>query len=145
MDKYLIALAHAKELGPVSLNRLLNRFGTAKNIWEASVLDLKAVNLPEKAINEFDRQRRLLNPDGVMEALVSEKIKTVSLFEEGYPRLLKEIYAPPLVLFYQGSLEAFNPKHSLAVVGSRHISNYARTIMPNLLAEVLKQEVAIVF
>src|SRR3989344_8804402 len=116
MDKYLITLAHAKELGPVSLNRLLNRFGTAKNIWEASVLDLKAVNLPEKAINEFDRQRRLLNPDGVMEALVSEKIKTVSLFEEGYPRLLKEIYAPPLVLFYQGSLEAFNPKHSLAVV-----------------------------
>jgi len=144
MDKYLIALAYLKELGPVSLKKLLNYFGTAQNIWQASEGQLKALNLTDKLVGELVKQRRLLEPDRIIQELAKEKIKTVSLFEPGYPKLLKEIYTPPLVLFYRGNPAAFNSNYSLAVVGSRKISNYARTIMPELLAKVIKQKVVIV-
>lgn len=55
-----------------------------------------------------------------------------------YPRLLKEIHRPPVVLYVKGQIDALN-RLSLAVVGTRHPTPYGKTNAHNFscqLAEV---------
>jgi len=144
MDKYLIALTYLKEIGPVTLKRLLNHFTCAQTIWQASVADLKSINLPQKIITNLISGRQKINPDKIIDDLIRQNIKTVSISEKNYPKLLKETYAPPLVLFYRGNVNAFNTNYPLAVIGSRKISAYAKTVMPQLLEEVIRKEVTII-
>lgn len=51
--------------------------------------------------------------------------KIVSLEDEAYPTLLKEISNPPLALFIKGELD-LNARPVIAIVGTRHVTNYGR-------------------
>lgn len=62
-------------------------------------------------------------------------VKLLTYFDEKYPFLLKQIYHPPLVLFYKGNLELLQ-KNIIAVVGTRSpspISLFACSFLPNFL------------
>lgn len=48
-------------------------------------------------------------------------IKKVTVYDENYPKLLKQIYDPPKVLYYIGNLECLNQK-TIAVVGTRKMT-----------------------
>ncbi len=56
---------------------------------------------------------------------MSEKIKTVSIDDEDYPRRLKEIKNPPKVLYYKGNLSAAS-KPCFGIVGTRRFSVYGK-------------------
>lgn len=51
----------------------------------------------------------------------------VTLFDEQYPKMLREISSPPLVLFVSGNVECID-KWQLAIVGSRNSSPTGREI-----------------
>jgi len=144
MDKYLIALSEINGLGQVTLKKLIDLFGSAQNIWQAKAADLKNFQLPEKIIKIIINERLKLNPDKIVEQIIKEQIKTTDFFEPAYPKLLKEIYAPPMVLFYRGDLKILNQQKTLAVVGSRKISPYVQTVLPNLLNLVIQSGVIII-
>ncbi|CAK1221605.1 Predicted Rossmann fold nucleotide-binding protein DprA/Smf involved in DNA uptake (Smf) [Fructobacillus cardui] len=67
----------------------------------------------------------------------------LTYFDDHYPKHLKEIYQPPLVLFYQGDLRAL-ALPSLAVVGARAASSYGLTALRQLLPDVIKTGIGIV-
>lgn len=60
-----------------------------------------------------------------------------------YPQNLREIYDPPLVLYYQGNLELLKYP-SLAVVGARNVSPYGKQVIENILPGVISSQVVIV-
>ncbi|WP_225438806.1 DNA-processing protein DprA, partial [Ligilactobacillus salivarius] len=60
-----------------------------------------------------------------------------TIFDEDYPALLKEIYNPPLVFFYNGNFSLLNAP-TLAIVGARKHSPYAKEVLKKLLPDVLK-------
>ncbi|MCB5233774.1 MAG: DNA-processing protein DprA [Candidatus Cloacimonetes bacterium] len=70
------------------------------------------------------------------------KINTLSYHE--YPARLKNIYAPPIILYYRGDLSAFEAKKHLAVVGTRKTSTYGREISAKIIAPICRQKVCIV-
>ena len=51
-------------------------------------------------------------------------MKYISIYDAAYPRLLKEIYDPPFILFYKGNIELLQHTHFLGVVGSRQSTAY---------------------
>ena len=57
----------------------------------------------------------------IIQATAVCKSEIICFDDVSYPKLLKEIYDPPLVLFIQGNVELLNA-HQLAVVGSRSAS-----------------------
>lgn len=62
-------------------------------------------------------------------------VKILTYFDEHYPTLLKQIYHPPLVLFYKGNLELLQ-RNIIAVVGTRApspVSISACELLPNFL------------
>jgi len=144
MDKYLLALSEIEGVGPRTLKKLLAFFDSGEACFKASFLDLKNSGLSEKATESFAKQAKLIDPDKLANQLIKENIKATNIFEDDYPALLKEIYDPPIVLYYLGDLTASHQQPLLAVVGSRKISNYGQTVMPELLADVIKQKAVIV-
>lgn len=45
--------------------------------------------------------------------------------DKAYPRLLKEIHRPPVILYIQGQLDAITPQ-TIAIVGTRHPTPYGK-------------------
>lgn len=143
MDKYLVALSYLDNLGPITLEKILE-FYKPKEVWNASFFDFKKIGLSENIAQSIVNQREKINPDKIVEQIEKEKIKVITIYDKTYPKLLKEIYAPPIVLYYRGDPTILSDQYLLAVVGSRKISNYAQIIMPNLLGPVIKNQVIIV-
>ncbi|WP_125572906.1 DNA-processing protein DprA [Levilactobacillus huananensis] len=67
----------------------------------------------------------------------------LTIVDQAYPPQLKEIYTPPVALFFQGDLRNLQGPQ-LAVVGSRHPTTYALTAMRLLLPTVVEANVCLV-
>lgn len=61
-----------------------------------------------------------------------------------YPARLREIFAPPLLLYIRGDLEAVLQQKSLAVVGTRKPSVYGREMCRKLIAPLCGKKVSII-
>lgn len=66
-----------------------------------------------------------------------------TIIDRNYPKALKEIYHPPVVLYFQGDFELAN-EPALGVVGSRVHSPYAEDSLKLLLPDVINQGIVIV-
>lgn len=63
--------------------------------------------------------------------------------DDSYPQRLREIFEPPLVLFYEGQLAALRLP-SLSVVGTRSATAYGLNSLRHLLPPVIQSSIAIV-
>jgi DNA processing protein len=64
-------------------------------------------------------------------------------YQDGaYPSLLKEIYDPPLVLFYQGNINLLN-EQQVAIVGSRFSSAQGREVASTFAHDLTRQGLTI--
>ncbi|QEA58430.1 DNA-protecting protein DprA [Leuconostoc koreense] len=64
-------------------------------------------------------------------------------FDDCYPIQLKEIFDPPLILFYEGNVSALKLPN-LAVVGTRTATSYGLSCLRSLLPNVINRGTAIV-
>lgn len=74
-----------------------------------------------------------------MERYRALNISWVYLFADDYPVLLREIYCPPLVLFYQGDYSILSDYIGLGVVGARLASAYGLAVVNQLIPELIEQ------
>lgn len=70
-------------------------------------------------------------------------IKCVSFWDEKFPRSLREIADPPVVIYYQGKLPEKNEVW-VAVIGSRKVSNVGERWVKKIVPELVKGGVGIV-
>jgi len=134
--RYCLALNEIKDLGSVLIKRLFLRFGLAKQIFNTTIDELASVEgigiEKAKRIKKFDKW-------DVIEKLIklceNRDIAIYSFSEEDYPKLLKEIYDPPVVLFCKGEL-LLEDNFALSIVGSRKLSEYGRRITEKLAYEL---------
>src|SRR5687767_7325041 len=70
--------------------------------------------------------------------------RAITLFDADYPRLLREIHDPPLVLYTRGLPARAFAQPAIAVVGSRRASTYGRNAAETLAGELAAHGVTIV-
>ena len=66
----------------------------------------------------------------------SLKCKTLTLMDYDYPQKLKQIYRPPMVLFYYGDITLLD-KPMLATVGAREYNDYGKMCAEKIISEVI--------
>ncbi|MCJ8346224.1 DNA-processing protein DprA [bacterium] len=69
-------------------------------------------------VNRIFKVMLELRVDDEVEYILENNIGVISIEDEAYPNQLKEIYNPPLLLFYLGSLPPNDAVH-IAIVGAR--------------------------
>jgi DNA processing protein len=140
---YWLALSQISVLGARRISRLVNAFGTAQKAFIATADELVACGLPAKVVAVMDEERKIVDPVKVHERIRSLGIDALVLSDVRYPTLLKEIYDPPAVLFYQGNLDALSAP-SVALVGSRKATQYGRTTAHKLGAELASLGITVI-
>lgn len=137
--KYWLGLIKLQGLGPVMIKNLLNHFGNAKAIWKADQKELrKAKSIGPKRSRQIIKDRKSIDLDYELQMLKEAGVNYLTLVDEEYPYLLKNIHDPPPVLFYKGDMKPVD-MISLSIVGSRKCTAYGRKIA-NKLGETLAKK-----
>ena len=112
-----------------------------QNEWTEGTFTLEAIH-QELSLEEIDWLR---NTDFASLELQYRKEGILFLMYEDalYPKRLKEIYLPPIVLFYKGRLELFN-RLSIGIVGARNHTPYSKEALEYLLPDILERKVSII-
>lgn len=81
--------------------------------------------------------------DELRKQIEAVRSSTVTLADDDYPPLLRQLVDPPLALFYRGNLTLAN-KQSIAMVGSRKASPYALSAATHLARDLVSVGMAVV-
>lgn len=92
---------------------------------------------------EFVLKRKEISPDEELEKLNKEQIKTVTIADDNYPKLLKEIFSPPFILYYRGDLDGLTDR-AIAVVGTRKMTEYGKLMTEKIVGELAAENFIIV-
>lgn len=120
--KYWVGISGWRGLGRKKLEFLVKHLGSVKKIWLAG----------PKLNPQWQNNKDL---DGEIKALNRRLIKVITIEDKRYPKLLKEIDSPPLILYVKGEESLFN-QHSLAVVGTRRPTEYGREAVKQLVDQL---------
>lgn len=143
MDKYWVALSSIEEISSHFIQRLYNYFGDIKSAFNAD--DLSGIDgLSVKKAQEFLRLRDKVDPDKALAEVENRGIKFLTFEDEKYPIMLRNIDNPPSVLYYKGDLFDCNLEKTLAVVGSRRATSYAKDALAKIISELSGTDICIV-
>lgn len=79
--------------------------------------------------------------DRIEKRLEELEIKVATINSDCYPVLLKNIYDPPFVLFYKGTLYAEH-RLPIAIIGAREPSDYGRRMARQLAEDLARSGAA---
>jgi DNA processing protein len=114
---YWLGFSTISGIGPAKFRKLLEEFKTAKAAWK----NIK----PKFSIENYLQQ------------LKEKDVWFLTLQDEEYPELLKEIKNPPFVLYGKGDKNLLNDKNTIGVVGARRTTQYGREVTKLLTAELV--------
>ncbi len=142
--KYYNALNLITEIGANRFKKLMSYFPSAKEAWEASFGELKRAGLEEKVIEAFTQKRSKISPDKEIEKVIKANINIITIKDPRYPKLLKEIYDPPALLYVKGNLARLEDEFSFAVVGTRRLSNYGQQVTSTITRNLAQAGLTII-
>lgn len=137
-----ILLAHWPKINFKRYRELTVAFSNLDNAWRAEFDDLKKLGWKDDLINEFLLWRDALDEKTISRALEKEQIQCVTINDNDYPALLKEIPDPPFCLFIRGNIK--NIQNPLAVVGPRKYSAYGKQITEEIVLKLARCNVEII-
>src|SRR5574344_1188159 len=136
-SKYWIAFSSIEQIDSRFIRNLYNYFGDIEVAFNTSLDDLKNIDgLSVKKAENFIKYRDKVDIDRVFSDVETRGINFLTLENENYPHMLKNIDNPPAVLYYKGKLFECNLDKTLAVVGSRRASTNARNNLRKLISGI---------
>ena len=140
--KYWVGFSLVPGIGPVRFNQLLSHFPNLAEAWSAGPGALKNAGLDSAAVQSIVSSRSGIDLDLEMEKLDRHGVQAIPAGSPEYPRRLKEVFDFPPVIYVKGTLSKPD-ETTIAVVGTRHATNYGRQVTEELTAGLVKNNVTI--
>lgn len=140
--KYWLSLSQFNKFGPSRFRKLKNFFSSMEEAFGSSLSGLISAGIESGVASEFIAFRQQLKPDKIIEQMAEEKVEAVTVDDSDYPAKLAQIFDPPPLLYYKGSLLA--EEYCLAVVGTRKYSHYGRMVTEKIVKELALSSLTIV-
>ncbi len=137
----IISLAKVDQLNPIDWQKLFKGFTSVKSVTKASPAQLRAVGLTEHQAACLCERETDVSDD--LRLMKQHGIGLLTIDDQAYPSLLKEIDDPPLWLFYRCNTAVLK-QTTLTAVGTRKPTSYALQAIEKLFpAELLRQLVTV--
>ncbi|MEX2007596.1 MAG: DNA-processing protein DprA [Candidatus Levyibacteriota bacterium] len=131
-------------IGPKTFGQLLRNFGSAKKAWTAEGSKLENILKPALT-SKFLNFRKNFDLEKYKKQLRQQKISFITQVDKEYPKLLRQIPNPPIVLYIKGDPKLLDIKsRKIAIVGTRHITSYGRQITEMFAGELAHSGLVIV-
>ncbi len=122
----LVALNMVEGVGPVKVRQLLEHFGEAAAILQASASQLARVpGVGEETAAAIAGWERAVPLAAELQRIADFGCHVLTQADGAYPELLRHIYDPPVVLYVKGELTA-KDKNAVAMVGARRTTAYGQ-------------------
>ena len=89
--KYWIAISQFAKIGAARFKKLYNYFPDMETAWQAGFLELQKSGLEPNIASEFVIVRKDINPDQELAKVKEEGIEAITVRDENYSKLLKEV------------------------------------------------------
>jgi DNA processing protein len=140
---YWLGLSLVPTLGTTRIQHLIDHFGTAEKVWQASKADLALTNLTTTSVEQFLKFRQATNLNKEFDKVIQCGASLITMADETYPLLLRKIASAPPILYVRGNLLE-RDMLALAVVGTRKASIYGRDATLKLCRELAQNGVTII-
>lgn len=134
----LLRLNTQPEIGQKTLSKIIHYFHRdIKQVFDVkkSELDLKFGDKIADLILKAKKSK--------FEIRDFSGVETVFYGDEEYPKLLSEIFDPPIILYCRGDLSLLNSK-SISVVGSRKHTFYSKLVLEKIIPPLISENFSIV-
>ncbi|QFT88855.1 hypothetical protein FIU87_09370 [Bacillus sp. THAF10] len=142
--KRLILLHHCPHISRLLLSNILKLDPTLQFLFTSSPDKLStSLRISQDKVQKIYRYIIETDVDLLLKKYEQNNIFTTTILDKEYPRLLKEIYDPPFVLYVKGNLALFKTR-MIAVVGSRDMTVYGNQSIRKLLPPLIDKQFTIV-
>lgn len=142
--KYWLALSFIKDIGPITVKRLLSVFHSPKRILKASLNELGDVEgiseLRAKRICKFNSWNMV---EEELKKIKDHNIRIITYADREYPENLRNIDDSPIILYTKGSFIK-DDRYAIAIVGSRLMTEYGRIMANKISSELSSLGITIV-
>lgn len=142
IDQKTLLWLSANGISHVKTSKLLDYFGSTKELWDNFESEKYNLSMLLKDINKLS-QSKINFEEKILARLNLEKAKIVTVFDESYPEKLRQVESCPYLLYYKGSLDNIN-NISIALVGSRKATSYGKWAAEKFTKELSELGVNIV-
>lgn len=133
----LMALTRVPRLSLAAAHSLVEAIGSASAIYEHrhSLGDvLPGARKPTlEALAAMDSH--MARAEEELEWATRNGIQCLGLGDDGYPQRMRECADAPVLLYYRGQAD-LNARHIVAVVGTRHITDYGKELCSTLMRDL---------
>lgn len=139
-----IALTFVIGVGSRTAATLIDKFGSPSLVFAASSHALESAGLKRETIDAIKSSETRDKAAREIDELARLGGEALCLTDERYPKLLRETYDPPIVIYGLGDVSAAFTQPCVAVVGSRRCSTYGRNVAEKLSREIAERGITVV-
>jgi len=138
-----LALLLTPGLGPTKSRKLVEHFGNPEAVLRASLTELEGTGIQAVSAQSLatGKSAELAREEIARAAAAGATL--LSMEDVLYPRRLKEIYDPPLLLYVRGNPEVLS-RPGIAMVGTRHPTPYGTGMAERLATDLAAQGLVII-
>lgn len=138
-----VMLSMISGIGPLIQQSLMERFGSAVAVLRAPPSELRMVQGVGPQLSRAISTARRSDVIEEIKRCQANNIRIVHQQADEYPRMLREIHDPPGVLYVRGEILP-QDQLAVAIVGTRHATNYGRQQAERLAASLARAGLTIV-
>ncbi len=138
-----LALGLVPGLGSRNASKLLSTFGDPDAIFAASLTELEAQGLTASVAQAIHSQEALERAGKELARVKEFGCRLITWNDTGYPRLLREIYDPPALLYVRGDPAVLNG-FTIGIVGTRRPTPYGNQMSERLGRDLASQGLVVV-
>lgn len=139
-----ISLNMTPQIGPRAATKLLERFGSAENVFHATRGELESLKLKPESIESILKREFHEKAEEELAKVREIGGDVLNLDDGSYPFLLREISDPPITLYVKGDWQACFDAPCVAMVGSRRCSTYGENASQMLARDLAANGICIV-
>jgi DNA processing protein len=119
-----IALNMLPTVGPVRLRKLLEVFEQPERILAVRRAELRNVEgIGSEVADQISSWESLVDLGAELKRIEEFGATVITQESASYPKSLREIHAPPIVLYVWGELQE-RDQHAIGIIGARHTTHY---------------------
>jgi DNA processing protein len=139
-----IALNMVDGVGPIRVRALLDRFNEPQAILSATKADLMQVEgVGDEVARSIVGWREKVDLDEELKRIEKAAVQVVTRDDPEYPKNLREVYDPPIILYVKGTLSERDAL-AIAIVGSRRTTLYGQDMARKLAYQLGRVGVTVV-
>ena len=135
--KYWIWLSDAN-VSTRAKAEILRRYGDAEQAFFAPTGELAALENVRREDAAVLERRDLERAERVMDECQRQKLGIITYDDRDYPARLKNIFAPPVVLYVRGALPRVDDNAVIAIVGTRRATDYGVRMARAIAGEIVR-------